>query len=151
MRSPLLFKVHTPMLAAIGAFLLASHVTVIAGLVSLGIFGRGFAAEPALNLLITILAVAFFTTSGVVAAWYWYKAFRTVVTGHGVTQPTVRGHIHLEWTRVDRVKLLESNGIRISGPEGDVTIPLAVFRDRERVLAFVMSRLPDIGISGERL
>lgn len=141
MKSAPIFEINRPLLWVLGGFLSATYIAVAVFALVIGVFGRGFTIGGITNSAFTCAALLFATVGFIITAWYVYKALHTAITDAGIGQPKLGGWVQLNWSNVQRVKLMEQQALKLYGSSGNITVPLGVFRDKEKVLAFLLGKL----------
>ena len=145
MKSAPIFEINTRLLWAVAGFVSATHIAIAAFALVVGIFGRGLSIDRTINLALTSGALLFAVVGLLITVWHFYKVRHTTITEAGVGQPTLRGWVQLNWRNVQRVKLMEQQGFKLYGSSGSITISLGVFRNKEKVLAFLLGKLSALG------
>ncbi len=140
MKSVPIFEINKPLLWAFGGFVFATHIAVATFALVAGVLGRGLSIDRTTNIALTSGALLFSVVGLLITVWYFYKARHTTITEAGIGQPTLRGWVQLNWNNVQRVKLME-HGLKLYGPSANITVPLGVFRHKEKVLAFLLGKL----------
>ena len=127
-----------------GAIIFSLNTAAAAYVVIVGIFGRGFNPDPVRNFVLTGSVLLLSATALPVIIWHVYKFAQTKISALGIGQPTLRGRIQISWNNVEQYKLKNKNNLRIIGSSGTVHVPIGIFRDQDKVRAFLLNRLSEL-------
>ena len=130
---------------AIGAFLIATFAWLGWIVLESAFWGRPLVHVRWLNTALLILGAVTAVCMPIVIAWHLYRAWKTELSESGVSQPQLRGRVHVPWTQFTSARVSGQFGIDLMYPGGKVVVAAGLYTEPATVTALILGKLPKLG------